>query len=434
MRDEVCVIGAGGAGLAAGCALAQRGIPFRVLEARGGIGGMWRHGQTFAYDSLTSNTSRYRTSFRAHRMSWRGRPFVHHTEFLAYLESFADRFGLRERVETGARVVRAEPDGDGWSVTVEGREPEPFRAVIVATGLLARPRRRATPGDFSGRRLHAGEYRSPHDFEGQDVVVTGMGTSGLDIAIELIGHARSVTLAVRNGMHVAPRHLFPRVPFDLLDTRSGARLWPFAARRAAVGLLTARVRRAVQRGGLPAPAHRVFDEPIATSDGLPRALRDRRLGVRPGIERFDGDRVVFADGSALRADAVIEATGYEPDLGFLGDLAAGYGYRYMPLYRGVAHPSARGLFFVGLVVGQGALLPVFEAQARWAAAVLDGALPWPAPEQLERDLAEERRQNQREFGAPFTIWRDRLRYVMWLEREVARARAVRGPASAARAS
>ncbi len=85
MRDEVCVVGAGGAGLAAGQALAARGIPFRILEARDGIGGMWRHGETFAYDSLESNTSRYQTSFCCHPMTRRGRPFVHHTEFLAEL-------------------------------------------------------------------------------------------------------------------------------------------------------------------------------------------------------------------------------------------------------------------------------------------------------------------------------------------------------------
>jgi dimethylaniline monooxygenase (N-oxide forming) len=77
MREEVCVVGSGGAGLAAGHALATRGIPFRIFEAGEGIGGMWRHGDTFAYDSLTSNTSRYRTSLRAHRMARRGRPFVH---------------------------------------------------------------------------------------------------------------------------------------------------------------------------------------------------------------------------------------------------------------------------------------------------------------------------------------------------------------------
>lgn len=422
MRDEVCVIGAGGAGLAAGRALTERGVPFRILEARDGIGGMWRHGQTFAYESLSSNTSRYRTAFRGHRMKLRGRPFVHHTEFLAYLESFADGYGLRERVETDARVVRAEPDGDGWLVTVEGREPEAFRAVIVANGILSRPRRRAIPGEFAGRRLHSSEYDSPRGFAGQDVVVTGMGTSGLDLALELTGHARSVGLSVRSGTHVAPRHLLPRVPTDLLDTRLNARIAPFPARRAVLTLLTTPVRRAARAAGLPAPDHCLFDEPIATSDGLRAALRAKRLAVRPGIERFDGDRVVFTDGTEQRADAVVEASGYDVDLDFLpGELVAGFGPRYMPLYRGVAHPEARGLFFVGLVVGQGALLPVMDAQATWAAAVLAGAIPWPSPERLAADLVEERRRNQRDFGAPWTIWRDRLRYVLWLEREVARA-------------
>ncbi|HEV2812106.1 MAG TPA: NAD(P)/FAD-dependent oxidoreductase [Solirubrobacteraceae bacterium] len=429
MRDEVCVVGAGGAGLAAGQALSERGIPFRILEARDGIGGMWRHGDTFAYDSLTSNTSRYRTSFRVHRITWRGRPFIHHTEFLAYLESFADRFGLRERVELNARVERAEPRDGGWEVAVEGREPEMFRAIVVATGVLARPRRRHIPGDFEGPRLHSGEYRSPGEFAGEDVVVTGMGTSGLDIALELVGHARSVTLAVRTPMHVVPRHLYPRVPFDLADTRIASRLLPFGARRAAVMLMSRRARRAARRGGLPAPAHRIFEEPIATADGLGAALNAGKLALRPGIERYDGDKVVFTGGAVLRADTVIEATGYDPDLAFLPDgLVAGFGPRYMPLYKGVAHPGARGLFFIGLVVGQGALLPLFEAQANWAAAVLAGEIPWPESERLAAELAEERRRNQRDFGAPYTLWRDRQRYIMAMEREVARGRASRARA------
>ncbi|HEX2084363.1 MAG TPA: FAD-dependent oxidoreductase, partial [Solirubrobacteraceae bacterium] len=382
MRHEVCVVGAGGAGLASAYALAERGIPFRVLEARDGIGGMWRYGATFAYASLTSNTSRYRTSFRAHRMRRRGPPYVPHPEFLAYLEEFADRFALRESIELGARVVAAVPDDDGWTVTVEGREPEPFRALIVATGVLGRPRRREIPGRFTGRRLHSGEYREPADFAGQDVIVTGMGSSALEIAGELPAHARSVTLAVRRGTYVAPKYLLPGVPLDLVDSRLASRLLSFDARRRSLGLMLRRTTRLAQRHGLPAPEYRLLEEPVALSHTFVRALRRRELTTRPGIERFEGDRVVFADGTKQRADAVIEACGYDPNLDFLpAELVAGFCEYYMPLWRGVAHPDQDGLFFVGFTAGQGALLPMLEAQARWAAAVLAGDVPWPAPEE-----------------------------------------------------
>jgi thioredoxin reductase len=421
MRDEVCVIGAGGAGLAAAHALKARGIPFRVLEARGAIGGMWRHGETHAYDSLESNTSRYRTSFRAHRMSLRGRPFVHHTEFLAYLESFADRFGLRERIELGARVERAEPHDGAWRVSVAGREAEEFRAVVVATGALSRPRRREIPGTFSGRLLHSCEYRSPAEIAGKDVVVAGLGSSGAEIAGEIAEHARSVTVAARTGTWVLPKHILPRVPLDVLDTRLNARLLPWSRRRTVIGRMARWFAWPPGSHGFPAPAHRPLDEPAALSDTFIRAVRAGRIRARPGLERFDGDRVVFADGSDQRADAVIGAWGFEPDLSLLPEeIAGGYGYGHMPLVRGVAHADVDGLFLVGFVVGQGALLPIFEAQSRWLAAVLAGDVTLPPPGQRSALLEEESRATQRDFGRPFVIWRDRLRYVMWLEREAAR--------------
>ena len=56
--DAVCVIGAGGAGLAAAQALKARDVPFVVYEAGSGIGGNWRY----------------------------------------EIEAFADRFGLREHI------------------------------------------------------------------------------------------------------------------------------------------------------------------------------------------------------------------------------------------------------------------------------------------------------------------------------------------------
>ena len=416
MRDEVCVVGGGGSGLAAAQALKARGLPFRLFEARDDIGGMWRHG---AYGSLTSNTSRYRTSYRAHRMTWRGKPYVHHPEFLAYLEAFADRFGLREHIELGARVVSAVPSGGAWEVTIEGREPEPFRAVVVATGMLGRPRYRDIPGTFSGRVVHSAEYRVPDEFAGQDVVLTGIGASGVDLAVELAGHARSLTLAVRTGVWLVPRHFPPRVPVDVGDTRLVGRLFPLSARRAFVRLTATRTMRALRRHGIPAPLHRLFDEPTSVSDTFAPALEDGRIDLRPGLERFDGDRVVFADGTSVRADTVITASGYDPEFSFLPDeLVEGYDVHYMPLYRGVAHREADNLFFVGIVFGPGALLPIMEAQANWIAATLAGDLPYPSPPERAAGVEADVPRNIRDFSRPYTAWRDRQRYIMSLEREV----------------
>ena len=419
MTERVCVIGAGGSGLVAAYALQRRAIPFRLFEARNAIGGMWRQGpESFAYDSLEANTSRWRSGLRAMRMPVRARHFPHHTEMLAFLEAFADRFNLHPAIETGARVRRAVPDGDGWAVEVDGRAPERFRAVVAATGVLSAPRHRDWPGTFDGLRIHTAEYRSPRPFAGKDVVVGGIGTSGGEIAAELVEHARSVTVAGGTGQHVITKHLAPHVPYDLLDTRIAARVYPFWVRRRVLRALMTLTAGPPGAYGLPEPDHRVLDRPALGSDGFVRVLKRGQVEIRPRIVRLDGDVVHFEDGTSRRADALIEATGFETRYDYLPDeLVAGFGEDHAPVYRGVLHPGANGLYFVALAVGAGALLPMAEAQANWIAAHLDGDL------RLRKDLdalmRREGRKLQRQFGRPHPYWRDRQAYILELERDVA---------------
>jgi hypothetical protein len=91
----------------------------------------------------------------------------------------------------------------------------------------------------------------------------------------------------------------------------------------------------------------------------------------------------------------------------------------MPLYRGILHPRTRGLYFVAMAAGPGALLPVADAQARWAAAHIDGAI---RIDDLDKRFRWEGRRLKRQFGRPHPVWRDRWGYIIELEREV-RARA-----------
>ena len=421
MSAPVCIVGAGGAGLVAAHALQRRAIPFRVFEARDAIGGMWRQGpDAAAYDSLISNTSRWRTRLRAMPMPVRAQPFLHHTEFLAYLEAFAQRFNLGPAIETRAPVERAVPDGDGWLVTVAGREPERFRAVVNATGFLNTPRRAHWPGEFTGLRLHSAEYRSPEPFAGRDVVIAGLGTSAAEIAGELVEHARSVTVAGSNGLHLTTNLVAPYVPIDLLDARLSARLYPFWLRRRMIRALMTAVAGPPGAHGLPKPRHRVLDRAPCGSDTFVRGLRRGRFDIRPRITKLDVEVVHFADGTSKRADALIEGTGYDTHFPHLPDeLVGGVSEHHMPLYRGVLHPHTRGLYFVAAAAGAGALLPVAEAQANWIAAHLDGAL---RIDDLDRRYRQEGRTLKRHFGRPHTVWRDRQAYIMQLEREV-RARA-----------
>ncbi len=98
------------------------------------------------------------------------------------------------------------------------------------------------------------------------------------------------------------------------------------------------------------------------------------MTIVPAVERFDGEDVVLADGSTLRPDAVVAATGYTPALerlvGHLGVLDG----RGTPLVHGAeTHPRAPGLHFVAISIRLGGLIREAAREASAAARAVAAA-------------------------------------------------------------
>ena len=118
---RIAIVGAGPSGLAALHALTAAGFDAVALERRSQIGGVWSLDgrSTAAYRSLHLITSRARTEFTALRMA-RGTPDYPSRDAVgAYLESYAERFGLHERIRLRTPVERAERVAGGGGA-VEG--------------------------------------------------------------------------------------------------------------------------------------------------------------------------------------------------------------------------------------------------------------------------------------------------------------------------
>ena len=45
---------------------------------------------------------------------------------------------------------------------------------------------------FHGLQMHSHDYRNPESFEGMTVVMLGASFSGVDIALDIAGHAKQV--------------------------------------------------------------------------------------------------------------------------------------------------------------------------------------------------------------------------------------------------
>lgn len=405
--EKVCIVGAGSSGLTACQVLAARGIPFDCFEKGSMTGGNWRYendnGTSSAYRSLHINSARKLMSFKAFPMPEDYPDYPSHYQVAKYFDDYARRFGLTEKITFRTEVVAAEPDGDGWKVTVEdadgSRRTDDYQAVLVANGHHWNPRWPEPPfpgsDDFEGEQMHVHHYREPNILEGKRVLVLGIGNSAVDVAVESSRIAEETFLAMRRSAHVLPKFLGGK-PIDEASPPISTYL-PMSVRRFFMNRLLKMTVGEMTDYGLPKPDHKLLEaHPTVSSELLPR-LGHGDITVKPNIDRFASGRAVrFADGSEEEIDLVIYCTGYEIAFPFLDERVFAARDNRMPLYKRAVAVENPGLYFVGFVQPLGPIMPIAEAQSEWIADLLTGgaALP-PAAEMRNEITAYERWMDKR---------------------------------------
>ena len=184
------------------------------------------------------------------------------------------------------------------------------------------------------------------------MLVVGFGNSGIDIAGHLIAAGAHVRVSMRTPPNLARREILglPGQPLAVVADHVPARLADSTfslTQRMLFGDLT-RLGIPRARDGVYTNFYRRLRSP-AIDDGFIAALKQGQAQVVAEVARLDGPQVVLADGSRLRPDAVICATGYrrglEPLVGHLGVLrpdGVPFAYRGAP-----EHPAAPQLYFAG---------------------------------------------------------------------------------------
>ena len=97
----------------------------------------------------------------------------------------------------------------------------------------------------------------------------------------------------------------------------------------------------MERYGLPKPDHRPLEAHPTISDTILTRLTHGDITCKPNIARLTTDSVVFADGSAERADVVVYGTGYKVSFPFFDPALVSAPDNELPLYRRVFHPELR---------------------------------------------------------------------------------------------
>jgi len=444
LTKRAAVIGAGPSGLVAVKELLDEGLQPLCLERAGGVGGVFRFGEDdgMVWESCRLTSSGLLTAFSDFPVDARRSGHMTAGEYVAYLEEYVAAFDLDPHLRFGCEVETVHRSGDEWSVAwreAAGRQEERFDAVVICSGLHQHPHVPRLDGlaSFSGEVMHASRYRRPAQVVGRRVLVVGAGESGADIAAEVSRHAVETVLSLRRGVAVLPRSTYGRPrdfqtsrllnsPADWIfqtrhpddDRKRRIYRWlflPFVVVDKALQLLVRWVWETppLLRGGprairnnlrtrrltmqLLADSGGTLHEQFATkTDEFVRAIASGRCRLAPAVAQFDGRSTRFTDGSEFAPDLVIFCTGFETRVPFLDATIA-----TAPRYLHVTHPEiGPSLAFVGFLrPALGAIPPLAELQARWAARLLSGTADLPSREEMEVSIERWRGRRARQFRA-----------------------------------
>lgn len=198
-KVNTVVVGGGQAGLAMSAQLGERGVSHLILE-RDRIAERWR---TARWDSLVANGPAWHDRFPTLAFAdVADDGFAPRDSVTRYFETFAHQ--IRAPVRCGVEVTRVRRRDGGQGFRIETSDG-PLEAcnVVAATGPFQVPSIPPVVPTLDGlTQIHSAAYRRPAALPEGGVLVVGAGSSGAQIADELLRAGRDVTLSI--GPHDRP--------------------------------------------------------------------------------------------------------------------------------------------------------------------------------------------------------------------------------------
>ncbi|MEA2911018.1 MAG: hypothetical protein QOJ15_3099 [Bradyrhizobium sp.] len=421
------MIGAGAAGLCMAKHLIENGFKdVTVFEIGSQIGGLWCYQndsrRSAAYRTLHINTARNVTNFSDFKFDEKVQLFPDHWDMHRYLVAYADHFDISRRIKFKSKVVdvrptdRCRPEAPEWKVELENGQVEIFDRVIVASGHLSEPLHVPELRDnFTGQYLHSHYYREPEPFVGKKICVVGVGNSACDIASDICVLSPLTVMVARSGVMIAPKLIFGH-PFTDVTMKLYKPWVPDRLRRWIIRNLVHLLHGRMSDLGFKPLTQRAHP---TTSAVLIPHVAYRRVIVKQGIEKVEGKRIFFSDGTNDEFDVLIAATGYLIDLPFIPPSIVPIENNSVDLYKRVCPPDWRGLYFVGLLNSTAhSLNMIFEYQSRWICALETRRASLPSVKEMHADIEAKKQYIRKYFkdSPRHTIEEESLPYLQDLAR------------------
>jgi putative flavoprotein involved in K+ transport len=315
------VIGGGQAGLATGYHLKKMNIDFLILDAEEQTGDSWRS----RWNSLRLFTPAWNNGMPGCPFPGDHHSFPTKDEAADFLLEYKEKFDLP--VLYNSRVMMAKKSTHGFQIKLKERSLE-TQNLVIATGNYTIPK---IPGFAKElhtyvRQLHSSFYKSPDDLPFGNILVVGAGTSGFQIAMDLLHEKRSVYIAGK------PTAQIPDFIFKYFGKQF---VW---------------VNKYILNTSTP--MGRKFQAAIMKGKGAPLihiSPEEAQLAGVKILPRLKGAQEgwpVTENDERMEVSAIIWCTGFHPDYSWL-DLPGAIADNGYPLtFRGIS-PNHPGLYFVG---------------------------------------------------------------------------------------
>ena len=340
-QPYVLVIGGGQGGIALGARLKRLGVSTLIVDSNPRPGDAWRN----RYKSLC-----------LHDPVWYDHlpylPFPDHWPVYTpkdkmgdWLESYTKIMELDYWPSTTCKSSSFDEKKGEWTVVVERDGQEVTlkpKQLVIATGMSGFPEIPEFPGAerFRGTQHHSSHHRGGEGWAGKTCVVVGSNNSAHDIAADLWEHGadvtllqRSPTLVVRADTLARNRPLYSEeavasgITTEIADLTTAS--MPYGALPKVMQPVVEQIRRddadfyaRLEKAGFKltfgedntgiGPMYLRRGSGYYIDVGASDLIADGRIKLKSGveIERLTEDSVVLKDGTQLKADLVVYATGY----------------------------------------------------------------------------------------------------------------------------